>query len=140
MSDMKIEKLQITPIDNNAVLNGSEFNYRGVKMKIARAQNTQFIKLFKELSKDQKVEGKSSSEIAEGYEETTMQTMAKTVVIDWVPFHVKSGGENVLVEYSPENAYNLLKNDSDAREAISGFANNINNFLTKESNILLGES
>ncbi len=129
-------KIQITPIDEDAVVNGKEHNYLGVKLLVARANNAKFLKKIKFLSEQHRDGGRLKHVSDEKINDIAMKAMAGTVLVGWEPFKV--GDE--LVEFSEENAYNLLKNDSDARESVSGFANNLDNFLVAQEEELLGES
>ena len=138
--DMNLSKIQITPLDSNAVTNGKELNYRGVKLLVARAQSTKFLAKFKELSAEHRSNSRVDSIDEKTYEAIMMESMAGTVLVGWQPFVVLDAAEKpVTIEYSDENALNLLRNDPDCRDAVSAFAANIDNYLREGVDSLVGE-
>lgn len=126
-------KLKITPIDESKEIEGAQVKYHGVTLKIARAQSDGFVKEFKRLTRDVDFDTVDfgSNEIAEA----TMKAMAKHVLVGWSGI-VIDGNE---IEYSEENAYNLLKNDKDAREFISAYSQKVSNYFEEKKESLLGE-
>jgi hypothetical protein len=91
------------------------------------------VKEFKRLTRDVDFDTVDfgSNEIAEA----TMKAMAKHVLVGWSGI-VIDGNE---IEYSEENAYNLLKNDKDAREFISAYSQKVSNYFEEKKESLLGE-
>jgi len=127
--------LQITPIDSSKTDDGAWTTYRGVKLKVARSGNDAFAKKFTRLVKpiQNDIDTKSASD--EILEKTLSDALAGTVLVDWKPF--KNGGE--MVKYSDENAADLLYNDRDCRKFVQDFANDIDNFLRTEEEVVKGK-
>lgn len=119
--------LKITPTDTTKENEGAWTEYMGVQLKIARAQNPNFVAAIKKhtgLSKDKKDIDE------EKLEEAMYLSMSEAVLMDWDNF-VIDGKE---VKYSQENAYELLKGDRDCREFVSSFSQEMQNFLDESRN------
>lgn len=129
-------KMKITPVDKHKELDGVETDYYGVTLRIARANNSNFVKAFKSESNALK-RAKGNAKIdADAIEAVATKAMAKTILVGWSGFEM-DGKE---IEYSSENAFNLLTNDHDVREFVSSFANDMDNFMEEVKGDLMGES
>lgn len=131
--------LRITPIDDEKVEMGSWTKYRGVSLRIARANNSKFKSLF--MQKMKPYENKLNAKNANGLDEDTMkdimcECVSKAMLTDWKDFTI--GGEEI--PYSQENAYSLLYNDEDCRQFVTDFAGELENFLQEEEAELVGKS
>lgn len=129
-----MSKIRITPVADTAET-GVEQVYRGVKLKIARANNTRFKKIFRRLTQpysDQLTKGAIDEQVSE---EIYLQCVAETILVGWSNFKVD--GEEI--PYSTENALELLKNDRDCFDFVMNFANNLDNFLIRDEEELKGK-
>jgi hypothetical protein len=129
-----MSKLRITPVADTAET-GVEQVYRGVKLKIARANNTRFKKIFRRLTQpysDQLAKGTMDEQVSE---EIYLQCVADSILVDWSDFKVD--GEEI--HYTVENAIELLKNDKDCLDFVMAFANNLDNFLIRDEEELKGK-
>ena len=130
-------KLMITPIDKDAEQNGAWINYRGVALLIARANNTKFKAAFRRVTKQYEdlsnlPEEKSSELLAEA--------LAEGILLGWKGFKIYDDNNvEKEVEYSRVNAKNLLINDTDCRDFVTEFSNEIENFIIKDRKKLVGE-
>lgn len=132
--------LRITPVDDNKVEEGTWTQYRGVKLRIARANNTKFKRLFTQMMKPYQSRGNPTA-INDNISEEDMKeilctAMSKAILMDWDNFSIK--GEDI--EFSEENAYSLLFLDDDCRDFVHQFANNLENFLKEEEEEIVGKS
>ena len=126
--------MKITPVDSAKEIEGVEVDYYGVKLKVARSNNKQFVKHFRKATDDlRKPAGQTITN--EEFEEATMFAMSRSILVGWSNFFMD--GEEI--EYSHDNALKLLKGDHDVREFISNFANRIDNFMIDKEDELLGE-
>lgn len=129
-----MSKLRITPIADTAET-GVEQVYRGVKLKIARANNTRFKKIFRRLTQpysDQLAKGLMDEQVSE---EIYLQCVADAILVGWSNFKVD--GDDI--PYTTENAVELLRNDKDCLDFVMNFANNLDNFLIKDEEDLKGK-
>ena len=127
--------LRITPLDESAVVEGRWTVYRGVHLLIARANNTKFISYFKKLTAPYKRDmdaGRLSEEISA---DILTEAMGKYVLVGWKNFNI--GGKEI--EYTPENSKSLLLNDSDCRDYVLSFAEDLENFLLEDQDKTVGE-
>lgn len=124
--------LKITPIDESKI-EGAEAKYHGVILVIARAQNEKFIAAFRHYTKG--IDTANMKVSSDEFEEATMKAMADAILVGWRNFIV--GGEEI--PYTKENAFNLLKNDPDVREFVSGYSNKIANYLIDDKDDLVGK-
>lgn len=126
--------LKITPVDEAKESEGVVRDYFGVKLTIARAENDRYVKAFRRYHAQAgtPVGKKLDSELLS---DLTMKSMAEAVLLGWEGFSFN--GEEV--PYSHEAAYELLKNDRDVREFVSGVANDLDNYLKEDSDQALGE-
>lgn len=120
-------KIQITPIAETAE-KGAVAKYRGVDLKIARANNMKFKRIFRELTKPYK-ELIDKDRLDEDTSRTIyLECLAEAVLIGWRNFYV--GEEEV--PYSTENAIELLRNDPDCLEFVTNFSQDIENYLIED--------
>ena len=120
--------VRITPLDDSKVSEGTWTKYRGVDLKIARAGNPEFTRLFNQLTRPHRREIEKDT-LDEGTMRSILcETLAKTVLLDWKNFN----GSDGEIEYSIGNAKSLLLNDPDCREHIQEFARDVNNYVIEE--------
>lgn len=117
--------LRLTPIDDNAS-EGRTFEYMGIPLKIARGNNDAFKAKLRQLTAPY---DKDLIDLPEDVSTTIMaKSLAGTVLVGWETFEID--GEEI--EFSIENATELLKNDPDCLGFIVDKAGDINNFLTEQ--------
>ena len=118
--------MKLTPVNESAEVEGSELKYRGVTLVIARANNKNFKRMFREVLKPYKREfekGRMEDSVAE---DLMIGCIAKTVLVGWKDFKDTDGKE---WKYTVQNAEALLRDDKDAYEAITEFSENIDNYI-----------
>ncbi len=120
----------ITPIDKSKETSGVEAEYYGVKLKIARANNTNFKSLFRTLFAPYKYQMEHNQSIPEEISEDIMlKCYSQTILVGWSGLKDVDGKE---IHYSHEKAYELLKDDDDAYEFVKNQSNNMDAFIKKE--------
>lgn len=130
--------LRITPVDDKKVEEGTWTTYRGVRLKIARGNNPKFRALFMKLTKPyqkQLVNQNLAALDEETMKDIMARVMSETILLDWNNFSI-DGKE---VPYTKENAYALLYNDSDCRDYVREFADDVDNYLKEEENEIAGK-
>lgn len=128
--------MKLTPVDNKAEVEGSEFIYRGAKLIVARANNRKFKKTFRNAIKPYKNEfenGRMDDKVAEGLMNSCV---AETILVGWSDFRDVDGKE---WEYSVQNAEELLRDDKDAFEAITEFSESIDNYIIQQEEEIKGK-
>lgn len=115
--------LKITPVGNKADL-GAWGTYRGVKLKIARLNNNKYKAAFRRLMKPYQREIENNTLDDDTSDQLICESLAEGVLLDW-----KKETFPGEVEYSKDNAIDLLMNDTDCRSFVMDFAGDINNFL-----------
>lgn len=121
-------KLQITPINSEAVSEGKWTSYRGVKLKIARSGNDEYSSLFNSLTKPYKFQLQKGTLDDNTMEDIMAEVIAKTILKDWKDFIVN----NEKIDYSVANVISLVKNDIDCFSFIQEFSRDLENFLEEE--------
>lgn len=117
----------ITPIDEKAVEEGVWVEYMGVPLRIARWGNAKFSKTFRRLSKPYQREIRNNTLDNETSERLVSEAMADAILLDWDK--EKFPGK---VEYSKENAIELLRQDEDCREFVRNAASQAETFYRQE--------
>lgn len=115
--------LKITPVGNKAEL-GAEGNYRGVMLRIARNNNSKYKSVFRRLLRPYQKEVENNTLDEATSDEILCAALAEGVLVGW---DAKTFPNNV--EYSIDNAKDLLLNDPDCRAFVMDFADDINNYL-----------
>jgi len=118
--------LKITPVGNKADL-GAWGYYRNVKLKIARLNNNRYKAAFRRLMKPYQKEIDNNTLDDDTSDRIICESLAEGVLVDWDKSTFP--GE---VEYSKENAIDLLLNDPDCRLFVMDYAGDINNYLEDE--------
>ena len=121
--------MKLTPVNESAEIEGSELNYRGVALNIARANNKNFKRMFREVLKPYKREfekGRMEDNVAE---DLMIGCVAKTILVGWKNFKDTDGKE---WKYTVQNAEALLRDDKDVYEAITEFSENIDNYIIED--------
>ena len=118
--------LRLTPIDDSAA-EGRTIEYMGIPLKIARGNNDAFKAKLRSAMAPY-----GDKDLVDLPDETSTKIMAEslagTVLVGWETFEID--GEEI--EFSIENAIELLKNDPDCLSFIVEKAGDINNFLTEQ--------
>ena len=120
--------MRITPIDDKKANEGSEFQYMGVPLVIARANNENFKKVFRTLTKPYQRDidrGSIKNELAE---ELLCKALAQTVLLGWD--QTKMPGN---FPYTVDNAESLLLNDTDCRTFVMEISKDAENFYTEDT-------
>jgi hypothetical protein len=125
----------ITPINKDAEENGSWGEYMGVGLLIARGNNTNFRRSFRRLTKPHKREIDKGTLSDSESESILCQALAESILVGWK--NLKVGGKNI--EYSVANAKSLLLNDSDCRDYVQNFADDLDNFIKQDEEEVKGE-
>lgn len=120
--------LRITPVNEDKQESGTWVNYRGVDLLIARSNNDKFGRAFRRLMKPYKKDFEKDRLDIEVSQKILASALAEGVLLGWKNFVV----EGKEVQYSKENAIELLIVDRDCRDFVSDFANDLENFLSIE--------
>jgi len=121
--------MKLTPVSEIAEVEGSDLVYRGATLIVARANNKNFKRMFREVLKPHKKEfedGRMDDNVAE---DLMNGCIAKTILVGWSSFKDVTGKE---WKYTVQNAEALLKDDRDAFEAITEFSENIDNYIIEQ--------
>jgi len=121
--------MKITPINGNAETEGVEFVYRGNKLIVARAGNTNFKKVFREMMKPYNDDLDNNRMDEETSRKIMIDCTAQAILVGWETI---TGADGESYEYSLENAKELLSDDADCYDAIISFSSDIENYLTAD--------
>ncbi len=117
--------MKITPLKDN-VDEGIDYDYFGVKLKIARHGNDNNAFTAK---RDKLMLPFEDQELTfEQMQSIYAQAAAGTILVGWEPFEF----EGKTVPYSIKTAVELLKNDSDLRFKVSEVSQNLDNYIDKK--------
>jgi hypothetical protein len=119
--------MKLTPINGNTETEGTEYIYRGISLIVARANNTEFKKVFRDAMKPFKDEFDAGRLDEKQSNKIMIECTAKTILVGWNDFKDVDGQD---WDYNVDNAISLLTDDSDAYDAIVAFSENIDNYLT----------
>lgn len=120
--------LRITPVDDKKVEEGTWTKYRGVDVKIARAGNTEYARIFAQLTRPYKRDIERGTLDEKTMKSILCETLAKTVLVDWDNFEI----DGAKIEYDFKKAKQLLENDPDCRDHIQEFARDLDNFIKED--------
>ena len=120
--------MKITPVNESAEVEGSELNYRGVILLVARANNKNFKHMLREVMKPYKLDFEKRRMEDDVAEDLMIGCVAKTVLVGWETFIDTDGRE---CKYSVQNAEALLRDDKDVHEAVTEFSEDIDNYIIK---------
>lgn len=120
--------MKITPINGDTETEGAEYSYRGVKMLVARANNTEYTKRFRVLMKPYEEEIDKGTIGDDKSNEILIKCCAETILVGWEDFTDTDG---ITQSYSVASAIELLNDDKDAYAGVVQFSKNINNYLTE---------
>lgn len=123
-----MQNLRITPLDDGKVSEGTWTKYRGVSLKIARAGNDDFNRVFNALCKPYKRSIDKDTLDKDTMKEILCESLAKGILLDWKDLVIN--GEDI--EYSTKNAQSLLNNDVDCRDFVQEFSRDIDNYIKEE--------
>lgn len=107
---MDFSKIKIT----NAVPTIKQ-DFKGVLLEIARTNSNDYIKKLRILTKPYQRQMEDGTLDVELDIKLTCQALAGTVLVGWGPFVLSDG---TVIEYTVENASNLLFNDPDCRKFV----------------------
>ncbi|MGE4486371.1 MAG: hypothetical protein AB7C95_00925 [Synergistaceae bacterium] len=119
--------IKITNIDKKSEVDGVWMDYLGVSICVARQNNPAFLDKLKELSAKEgrrpfhKLPSKKRNEVIK-------RTIAETIIVGWEGFML--GGKEL--EYTPENAYQLISNDPECLNAVTTFSMDLENYIAVE--------
>jgi len=128
--------MKLTPIDEKKEIEGSLLVYRGVKLIVARSNNVNFKKTFRDNLKPYKNDFDNDRMEDSVAERLMIKCVAKTILVGWTDFKDVEGKE---WEYSVANAEELLTDDKDVYEEITKFSENIDNYITRDKETLKGK-
>lgn len=128
--------MKITPVDDSKAVEGTWTQYRGVQLKIARAGNEKFQKIFANLTRPYKRQIDKGTLDNDTMRNCICEALGRTILVDWKPFEV----DGKTVKYTPENAVSLMEDDPDCREFVQEFANEVDNYLNEEAEEVEGKS
>ncbi len=136
MSNIDLTNIKITPVDSTAANDGAWTNYRGVDLRIARANNDNFKKTFMRLARPYRKDI-AQDNLDEKISESIMcEAIADAVLVDWKNFSI-NGTE---VPYSRANAIALLKNDADCRKFVQDFSADLSNYISRDKEEVVAKS
>ena len=115
--------MRITPIDDKKANDGEIFNYMGVPLRIARANNDNFKRVFRQLTKPYQRDIDKGTLDNDTAEDILCKALAQTVLLGWD--ETKFPGN---YPYSVDNAESLLKNDIDCRNFVTEVSQGAENF------------
>ena len=118
--------MKLTPVNEAAEIEGSELKYRGVTLIVARANNKNFKRMFREALKPYKRELEKKRMEDSVAEDLMIGCLAKTILVGWRDFKDADGKK---WEYSVANAESLLSDDKDVHEAVVEFSEDIDNYI-----------
>jgi hypothetical protein len=118
--------LKITPVGDKAEL-GSWANYRGVKLKIARLNNTAYRNKLRSLMRPYQKEIDNNTLDDDLSDQLICEALTGTILLDWEKETFPG-----KVEYTKDNAIDLLINDIDCRNFVLEFAGDIGNYLERD--------
>lgn len=126
--------LKITPVGEKAEL-GATASYRGVKLKIARLNNTRYKAAFRRLTRPYQKEIESNTLDDTTSDDIYCQALAEGILLSWDKSTFPGN-----IEYSVDNAKDLLLNDTDCRDYVVAYASDINNYLDEQEKLVTKES
>jgi len=100
----------------------------GCKVRVARANNSNYNKWFTRLTKPFKQQLRRDTMPEKKSEEILIKLMAKTILLDWEGMHE----DGVELEYTEENAIHLLTEYKDFRQQIDDLSKSIELFREEE--------
>lgn len=125
---------RITPIDDELVIDGTWTNYLGVPLRIARANNDKFKKIFRQLSKPYNRQIENNSLPEDVAEDILTEALSKAILVDWDSSKFPDN-----VKYSHANAKDLLIHDPDCRDFVIEFSREAENFYIQENEEEVGK-
>ena len=123
-----MKNLSITPVDNSKAEDGTWTSYHKVQLKIARAGNKEFKRIFAQLTRPHKRDMEKNRVDEDIMKSIICETLAKSILVDWKDFVI----DKKPLKYSIDNATSLLNNDVDCREFVQEFSRDLDNFLKEE--------
>jgi len=125
----KTKMIQLTPVNKVAEVEGVEAFYRGATLIIARANNTKFKRIFKQLLKPYKHQIEKNNLDDETSEDLMVSAYAESILVGWKDFTDINGKS---WDYSKANARDLLKSDSDCFDFVKDTSEDIDKYIITE--------
>ena len=122
--------MKITPVDSAKEIEGSILPYRGVNLVVARSNNVNFKKVFRDALAPHKASFDDNTISDYVSENIMINSVASSILVGWSDFIDIDGKE---WEYSVDNAKSLLKDDKDAYDAVIAHSEKIENYLLDSS-------
>ena len=117
-------------VDKEAALDGKWFVTRaGMKVKVAKAGNQNFINSVTKLQKPVLQLLASSMDTTDLLTDITCQSMSEAILLDWE----NEGEDGILIPYTPELGKQALLEYEDFREDVSILSDQRNNFKPEEA-------
>ena len=123
-----MKNLSITPLDTDKAEDGTWTTYYKIKLKIARAGNKEFKRIFANLTRPHKREIAKNRLDDDTMKSILCETLAKSILVDWKDFNV----DKKPLKYSVDDAISLLTTDVDCRSFVQEFSNDLDNFIKEE--------
>lgn len=121
--------IQLTPVNKVAEVEGIEAIYRGAKLVVARANNTKFKRIFKQLLKPYKHQIDKGSLDDETSEDLMVSAYAEAILVGWKDLTDVNGKS---WPYNKNNARDLLKSDPDCFDFVKETSEDMDRFITRE--------
>lgn len=121
--------MRLTPVDKSAELEGVEVPYRGATLIVARANNTRFKRVFRQLIKPYKHQMEKDKLDPEVSEELMTAAYAEAILVGWKNFVDIEGKEWA---YTKENARVFLTDDPDAFDIVRDASEDMERFMIQE--------
>lgn len=128
--------LRITPVDDQKAEEGTWTKYRGVDIKVARAGNTEFTRLFAQLTRPYKRDIERGTLDDKTMKSILCETLSKTILLEWKNFMI----DEKAIEYTQKHAQQLLENDPDCREHVQEFSHDLDNFIKEDIDEIVEKS
>lgn len=127
--------LKITRLDQNKVLEGVPAEYLGVTLRIARQNNIKYLTALK--TETEKRGRKPLNKLpVDVRNQIILRAMAEFVLVGWEEDEFIVDGKPV--PYTVENSLELLTNDAECLNFVSGFAMDTKNYI-EEMEAVTGE-
>jgi hypothetical protein len=116
--------------DDNKKVDGVWADFGGARFKIASSRSTKYVKAISRLMRPVKKQIQNSTLSPEENESLLCAAMAEGLLLDWegVGRIDEASGKAVAMEYSVDNAKQVLQENYELREFVSEFADSLDNF------------
>lgn len=125
----RITIMKLTPTDSTLEVEGVREEYRGTTLIIARANNSKFKRIFRQLLKPYKRQMEKNSLDHETSEEVMIAAYARAILVGWENFVDVDGKK---WEYSAKNAEEFLSDDPDAFEFVKEVSEDMDRYIKED--------